>query len=730
MEFALGEGLPLYAGGLGVLAGDYLKTASDLGVPLVGVGLLYREGYFRQIVDDKGTQTEAYPDNDPADLPIIPLRDNRGGWLRVEVELPGRKLLLRIWRAIVGRTTLYLLDSNDPLNAARDRGITAKLYPPEPEARLLQEIALGIGGWRALSAASVDVDVCHLNEGHAAFAVLERARGFMKSAGVSFSEELWATQVGNVFTTHTPVSAGSDTFPSSLLVRYFKEYADAVHTSIEDLVALGKANANDAAEPFNMAFLAVRGSGYVNGVSAVHGRVTRRIFQLLFPRWPEWEVPASYITNGVHAPSWDSKWADEVWTGCCGKHRWLTTSQDLCDAVCRASDAELWSMRSQARAALVGYARERLVRQLRERGADPDPIAAAGRVLDPDALTVGFARRFTEYKRPTLLLCDPGRLRRILSDPMRPVQLVVAGKAHPADQRGKELVRAFVEFAQDKELRSRVVFLEDYDISLAQQLTEGVDVWINTPPPPWEACGTSGMKMLVNGGLNLSELDGWWAEAYQPDVGWAIGDRAEHNEPRWDDQEAAQIYELLEHQVVPEFYERDSEGLPTRWLARVRASMSRLTPQFSANRMIAEYLEKAYLPAASALATRIAGGAKVAKELDAWGSALKRSWNRIRFGAHRAEQEGGRRRFQVEVFLGEVEPSKIEVQLYAEPIGEAPAFVEPMQAVDAAASNTEARIFEVIITTERPPEHFTPRVVPRHPAARIPLEEGHILWFR
>ncbi len=630
----------------------------------------------------------------------------------------------------MGRTTLYLIDSNDPLNAPRDRAITAKLYPPEPEQRLLQEIVLGIGGWRALAAANIDVDVCHLNEGHAAFATLERARTFMKSAGVTFEEALWATRIGNIFTSHTPVSAGFDRFEPSLIVRYLSDYADELELPVEDLLALGRPNPSDISEPFNMAFLAARSCGYINGVSALHGQVTRRILQPLFPRWPEREVPADHITNGVHAPSWDSKWADALWTGCCGKHRWLTTSQDLCDALCRGSDAELWSMRWQARAALVAYARERLVRQLGERGADPDAIAAGGRVLNPDALTLGFARRFTEYKRPALLLHDRGRLKRILTDPSRPVQLVVAGKAHPADQKGKELVREFVGFAQDPEVRSRVVFLEDYDIALAQQLTAGVDVWVNTPWRPWEACGTSGMKVLVNGGLNLSELDGWWAEAYEPGVGWAVGDGAQHEDQGWDAYEAAQLYDLLEGQIVSEFYDRDSEGLPRRWLARIQASMSQLAPRFSGNRMMIEYLEKAYLPAASALAVRIADNAKVARELNAWESKLSRSWSQIRFGALEVKEQGTRRHFRVEVFLGENDPSAVEIQLYADPVAELPAFLAPMRPIAGAAGDTEVRVFEALVPSERPADHFTPRVVPHHAAARIPLEDSHILWFR
>jgi glycogen phosphorylase len=500
MEFGLGEGLPLYAGGLGILAGDFLKTASDLGLPVIGIGLLYQEGYFRQIIDASGAQQEVYPFNDPGSLPIGPAKGPDGAWLHIRLDLPGRALQLRVWQALVGRVTLYLLDTNDSLNSPADRGITAKLYDAGTEIRLLQEIVLGIGGWRAVEAIAPQIEICHMNEGHAAFAVLERARSYMRRSGLSFWEALCATRPGNLFTTHTPVAAGFDRFSADLLAKYARyRQAFLAETGIEEseLLALGR-SLPDAGEPFNMAYLAMRGSFATFGVSRLHGGVSRRIFQPLFPRWPEIEVPVGHVTNGVHVPSWDSPEADGLWTAACGTERWRGMPDALPGLVSSLSDEELWRMASEDRQALI--AKVRLTRQLASRGHSPEVVTEAANVLDPSVLTLGFARRFTGYKRPNLLLKDRERLARLLNDPARPVQLVLAGKAHPADSEGKEMIRDWIELAQGSEFRRRVVFLEDYDIALAQELVQGVDVWVNTPRRPWEACGTSGMKVLVNGG--------------------------------------------------------------------------------------------------------------------------------------------------------------------------------------------------------------------------------------
>jgi starch phosphorylase len=634
MEFMLSEALPIYSGGLGNVAGDQLKTASNLSLPVTGVGLLYQQGYFRQEIDAEGQQQALYPFNDPGQLPIRPVRDPNDEWVRVLIALPGLNLWLRAWEVQVGRTKLYLLDTNDPANPPVHRGIASELYGGGPELRLKQELVLGIGGWRLLHALGLQPEVCHLNEGHAAFAVLERARSYMVENNQPFDLALTITRAGNLFTTHTPVEAGFDRFPPQLVEKYLKKYAeDQLAISFQDLLALGRRNASDLAEPFNMAYLATRGSGAVNGVSRLHGEVSRRIFQVLFPRWPEVEVPVAYVTNGVHMPTWDSSEADHVWEASCGKERWRWDLADVECCFCRTSDQDLWQLRAAGRRSLIEYVRRRLHGQLSVEGASPQEVAQAARILDGNTLTLGFARRFATYKRPNLLLHDPERLVQILTNEQRPVQLVIAGKAHPQDLAGQAMIQQWIKFVRRREVRFHAVFLSDYDMLMAERLVQGIDVWINTPRRPWEASGTSGMKVLVNGGLNLSELDGWWAEAYSPEVGWALGDGKEHGvDPTWDAVEAEALYSLLEREVIPEFYARDENGIPSGWVARMRQSMARLTTAYSANRSVREYTEHYYLPAAAAYCGRSVYGGQSGTDLLHWQQNLARHWSGVRFG--------------------------------------------------------------------------------------------------
>jgi len=729
MEFGLGAGLPLYAGGLGVLAGDHLKTASDLGLPAVGVGLLYQQGYFRQLLDPSGAQQEVYPYNDPASLSIRPVVAPSGARLRIPLALPGRMLEVRVWQAQVGRVPLYLLDTNDPLNSPIDRGISGALYGGGPETRLAQEIVLGIGGWRALAALGVPVDVCHLNEGHAAFAVVERARQFMALHDVSFWEALWATRAGNVFTTHTAVAAGFDLFSPALIEQYFGPYLAECGVSVSDLLGLGRARPGQDGEPFNMAYLALRGCAAANGVSRLHGIVSRRLFQPLYPRWVEREVPVTHVTNGVHMPSWDSAEADELWTRACGKERWLGRTEELTGAIRSLADEPLWELRVARSRHLIAFARARLATQLRHRGAPADAIAAVDGVLDPDALTLGFARRFTDYKRPTLLLYDPERFRALLTDAARPVQIIVAGKAHPADDAGKRQVQAWMRFIQQPAIRGHAVFLEDYDLALAQQLVEGVDVWVNNPRRPWEACGTSGMKILVNGGLNLSELDGWWDEAYTPEVGWALGDGEIHAGPEWDRIEAEQLYRLLEHDVVPAFYGRDTRGIPGGWVARMRASMATLTPVFNSNRMVREYLERLYLPAARRFQERSAQNGALARALRAWELKVTRHWEDVRFGHLEVRQDADTWAFHVPVILGELDADEVRVELYAEAIGGEPMRVE-MRPSEELSDVGHGYVYRASVPTTCPAALFTARAIPQHRGVQPPSELPLIRWQR
>ena len=729
MEFGLGEALPIYAGGLGILAGDYLKAASDLGVPVVAVGLLYQQGYFRQTLDADGWQQEIYSYNDPTSVPVRPVLDQDGAWLHVYSDFPGRRIRFRIWQARVGRNTLYLLDSNDPLNSPTDQGITSKLYGGGQELRLIQEIALGICGWRLIEALGLEVDVCHLNEGHAAFVTLERARMFMEQNNCDFWTALRATRPGNIFTTHTPVAAGFDTFEQALLEKYACSYADRLGVAPDQLLALGRINSHDGDEPFNMAYLAMRTCGMTNGVSRLHGEVSRGIFQCLYPRWPRQEVPVTHITNGVHVPTWDSPWADELWTKAAGKDRWLGGLEPLTQAIENLDDEALWTFCGQERADLVMYTRKRLARQLGQRGADPQTVALAQQVLDPNILTLGFARRFASYKRPNLILHDPERLIRLLTHAQRPVQIIVAGKAHPKDEAGKRLLQAWAQFVRRSEVRTHAVFLEDYDITLAQEMLQGVDVWINTPRRPWEASGTSGMKVLVNGGLNLSELDGWWAEAYAEDIGWALGDGKEHSEPEWDAIEAEQLYRLLEEDIAPMFYERDAAGIPRSWVTRMRASMARLTPQFSSNRMVREYIEKMYLPAAVAYQQRSAQGGEVARQLCQWDESIRHHWHEVHWGNLVVHQQDDGWVFEVQVYLGEVSPELVQAQLYADPADMEIPVCEIMLRHTTIPGSVNGYLYRCSLRTRRPYTDFTPRLVAYHPQARIPADNNLILWW-
>ncbi len=730
MEFMLTEALPIYSGGLGNVAGDQLKAASNLGVPVVGVGLLYQQGYFRQVIDKDGAQQAYYPENDPGKMPITPVLQPNGTPLRLEIALHGYSIWLRAWQVQVGRIKLYLLDSNDDANAPAYRGITSELYGGDPELRLKQEIVLGIGGWQLLATLGIKPDVCHLNEGHAAFARLERARSFMQEIKQPFLVALTATRAGNLFTTHTAVDAGFDLFPPALMTRYLGGYAqEALGVPLRTLLALGRRNPDDANEPFNMAYLAMSGSGATNGVSQLHGQVSRRIFSPLFPRWPEDEVPVGHVTNGVHMPTWDSAAADRIWTEACGKGRWLGTSSTLEEDLRKVSNEDLWALRTTSRKCLVDYARERVGQQMSAVGAPADAITRTQARLDPGVLTLGFARRFASYKRPNLLLHDPERLIRILKNPQRPVQLILAGKAHPADHTGQAMIQEWTRFIRRSDASPPVIFLADYDMLMAEHLVQGVDVWINTPRRPWEASGTSGMKVLVNGGLNLSELDGWWAEAFAPDVGWALGDGHEHGvDSAWDAAEAEALYERLEQSVIPEFYTRNEKGISIAWVTRMRESMARLTPRFSASRTVREYTEQHYLPAAAAFRARAADNAAPARKLDDWRNTLASKWAAFRFGARNVETKEQRHFIAVEIFLGDASPDLVRVELYADGANGGGTVRLEMTRLHPLEGQPGGYAYSAIVSSDRPATDYTARIMAHCDGLAVPLEAGWILW--
>jgi glycogen phosphorylase len=727
MEFMLSEALPIYSGGLGNVAGDQLKAASDLGVPVFGVGLLYSQGYFRQVIDASGGQEAMYPYNDPGQLPVVPLRGPDGEWLRLQLKLPGHVIWLRAWQVQVGRARLFLLDSNDVANYPAYRGITSELYGGGSYLRLMQELVLGIGGWRLLTALGVQPQVCHLNEGHAAFAVLERARAFMSTTGLAFDAALAATCAGNLFTTHTAVAAGFDRFAPDLIEGLLADYArTSLGISSDALLALGRQNPHDAAEPFNMAYLAIRGSAAVNGVSRLHGAVSRDLFQSLFPRWPTDEVPVGYVTNGVHTPTWTGAAADELWTRVCGSGRWLDSVRSHEDRIRAVSAVDIWKFRNRARQSLIEYARERLARELTASGASPADCEGVRHMFDPDVLTICFARRFATYKRPNLLLHDPPRLLRLLTNSQRPVQIILAGKAHPADEPGQALIREWIQFIRTTEARRHIMFLSDYDMMLTERLVEGADVWLNTPRRPWEASGTSGMKVLANGGINLSELDGWWAEAYRPDVGWALGDGREHgNDPQWDAAEAEALYQLLEREVIPEFYARDSQGLPVAWVERIRNSMAQLTAQFSATRTVREYTDKFYVPAARAYTARVANKGALGEQIAQWRRELSEKFGALRFGDVRVRTENGRHKIEVHVYLNGLAPDAVRIELYAS--GESPVRQE-MRPVQQLVGTGHAWAYGAEVSADRPATDYTARIVPSREGVSVPLEAPYILW--
>ena len=722
MEYMLSEALPIYSGGLGNVAGDQLKAASDLGVPVVGIGLLYQQGYFRQEIDVSGAQEALYPFNEPGQLPIRPVREPNGEWLRLPLSTRGLKLWVRAWQVRVGKITLYLMDTNDPANPPALRGITSELYGGGPETRIRQELILGIGGWRLLERLGLDPEVCHLNEGHAAFVVLERARSFMERHHVPFEAALAATRAGNVFTTHTAVDAGFDRFPADLVRKYLAHYSEEqLQMPLDNLLAMGRRNGADAAEPFNMAFLALHGCGAVNGVSRLHGEVSRRLFQPLFPRWPQEDVPVGHVTNGIHTPTWESASASRFWNGATSADRWLGELETLDRDVRAAPDEQIWALRTGGCEELIGYVRKQVAQQRTADGAPAEEIAAAERMFRCGVLTIGFARRFATYKRPNLLLTDPARLLRILTNPDRPVQLIVAGKAHPEDHPGQDLIRQWTQFIRRPDVAAHAAFLADYDMLMAQQLVQGVDVWINTPRRPWEASGTSGMKILVNGGLNLSELDGWWAEGYAPEVGWALGDGREHDsDTAWDRAEAEQLYTILEQEIVPAFYARDQRGIPGAWVSKMRESMARLAPQFSANRTVREYTESYYLPAAAEYCRRAAEGGKAGAEIAAWEKKLAEAWPRVSFAPLEVRSAGDQYEIGTWLYLDALSPDEVRVEICA-----LPAFRQVMERGEASAGGYR---YSARVPANRPAADYTPRAIPARADARAPLEAPQIVW--
>jgi starch phosphorylase len=737
-EFGLHESLPVYSGGLGVLAGDHLKSASEIGLPLVGVGLLYRNGYFQQYLSSDGWQQESYPELDFYNLAVEPLKNADGTPLTVQVELPDNTVHIRVWRVSVGRVPLYLLDTNLPENAPADRDITSRLYGGGSEMRIKQEIVLGIGGVRALSAMNVRPTVFHMNEGHSAFLALERIRVLVEGSSLTFDEARQFVMATNVFTTHTPVPAGIDMFPPEMMTKYFKSYIPQLKLDEEGFLALGREDVTNKKQGFSMAVLAIRLADQYNAVSALHGEVSRRMWHNIWPNVPASEVPIRHVTNGIHVRTWlapDISFLLDRYLG----EAWMSdpTNQEIWQQVDSIPDEELWRAHERCREKLVSWTRQTHRDQLVRRGAPAEDLAAAEEVLDPEALTIGFARRFASYKRGSLLLKDEDKLAALISNTQHPVQFIFAGKAHPADNEGKELIRAIVQFARQANIRRHFVFLENYDMNIARYLVQGCDVWLNTPKRGLEASGTSGMKAAANGVLNCSILDGWWVEGYRPDLGWAIGRGETYSDPVIQDNvESQSLYTLLEKQIMPLFYQRGVDNIPREWIARMKNCMRVLAPVFNTNRMVNEYATKFYLPAS-------VRGERLGKDNLARAIALahakdglRSKWNNIKVVGVHTSGNGHYKvgeTMQVEALLDlpDLSPDDIAVQLYAGHIN-ATGQIENPTVIPLRHSRQMApgrHLFTGQVECRSSGRQgFSLRVVPGNPDMANPFEPGLILW--
>ena len=740
-EFGVTECMPIFAGGLGVLAGDHLKSASDLGIPIVGIGLMYQQGYFRQHLDASGWQRETYQQNDCANLPLALERDESGQPLQVTVHYNDHPVHSRIWRLQVGRVPLYLLDTNFEANTQNeDRDLTDYLYGGGNELRVRQEIMLGIGGYRALQLLGLDPKVYHVNEGHSAFLALEHIRQLMQEHQMSFDEAQVAASSSIVFTTHTPVEAGHDRFPPDLMDRYMVSYAEReLSLSRRDFLALGREKADQDDEFFGMTKLAMRMSATSNGVAQLHGQVSRAMWQRLWPNLPEDEVPIGHITNGIHAASWVSVDLKRLLDRYIGR-RWRDEPCDVTvwSKVSQIPDHVLWQTHVRRRERLVNMARLALQKQLEHVGAPRVDIDRAAGVLDPNTLTIGFARRFATYKRATLLLHDKDRLIRILNDQDRPVQILFAGKAHPRDHPGKELIQQIVSLSRTPAFRHRVMFLEDYDMAIARYLLQGADLWLNTPRRPREASGTSGMKAAANGGLNFSILDGWWEEGYDPDIGWAIGDGRFYEDPAYQDEiDVNSLYDRLEYDILPMFYDRSAEGLPLAWIRRMKRSIASYSAQFNSHRMVCEYVESTYLTAAERSAKLMADNLRPARRLAKWQREVKAAWPAITVDLDGISQPtrqlvGEAFCVRAHVDLGALSPDDVEVQLYLGRVTSKGVIAEPQISVMAptGSSHNGAFVYEAsdVRCQQSGSLGYTVRVLPKHSDLVSSFAPGLVTW--
>ncbi|MBU2575173.1 MAG: alpha-glucan family phosphorylase [Elusimicrobia bacterium] len=735
MEYGIGEGLPIYSGGLGILSGDHLKSSSDLGIPLVGVGLLYRKGYVQQVLNRDNWQVERYPENDWYNMPVQIVKDAQGSPLSVAVQLDGETVKVGIWKVPVGRNSLILLDTNLPENTPRVRAITEQLYGGDRENRLNQEIVLGVGGARALEAMGLKPTVFHVNEGHSAFLLFERIRQLMKARKLSFKEAREAVWASSVFTTHTPVMAGNEYFDFELVKKYMEPYCKEMGLTMAEFLEIGKEEPSSMG--FCMTVVALRLAAFLNAVSLLHRDTSRDMWHKIWPELPHYEIPIDGITNGVHSGSWVSHENLKLYQKYLVKDGPAVEGMpDNCDwaKMNEVDDRELWETHLIRKQKLVKLVRERLRRQYQRLGSDRTVLEEAGQVLNPEYLTIGFARRFATYKRATLFMRDMARLLEIVTNENMPVQFVVAGKSHPADTQGKEYIKAVAKLSMDKRFKNRIIFVEDYNMNVARYMVQGVDVWLNNPIRPCEASGTSGMKAAINGVLNLSVLDGWWMEGYSPDVGWIIGGIEKYNSDEERDYvESEAIYNLLQKVVAPLYYDRGPDGLPHKWLAMMKRSMQKLVPHFSTNRMLREYYDKFYVHA-HRTAKKLADNGRVL-ELAAFRKKIEDNWPRVRVALDNFKPEmeirsGAKVPIRATVWLGALTPEDVDVQLYVgtadgETVfndGKAVSMTQDSKAGDAYIFKGEA----ACLKSGR--HDLAVRVIPRHPDLMNPFMPFFIKW--
>ena len=744
-EYGLHESIPIYSGGLGILSGDHMKSASDLGLPLVGVGLLYRFGYFRQTLNAEGWQQEHYPENDFFTLPVVQELDSKNQPLTIDVQYPEGVVKAYIWRLQCGRINMYLLDANVPSNRPEDREITARLYGGDQDMRVRQEVLLGIGGMRALTALGYKPTVCHMNEGHSAFLSVERIRVLMEEEKLTFDESLELVSASNVFTTHTPVPAGNDAFHPDIIERYLGSYYPKLGLTRDQFFDLGKITQGDPHEHFGMTVLALRTAWHCNGVSALHGDVSRRMWQRIWPEVPLPEIPIRSITNGVHTQTWLSDEFSNLYSRYLGAD-WADkpTNYGMWKRVDRIPDSELWRSHERRREHLVAFTRDRLRTQFDRRGLNAAEKARIDEILDPEALTIGFARRFATYKRATLLFRNQERLIKLLTDRDRPLQFIFAGKSHPRDDGGKRFIQDIIRFCKREDVRTRMVFIEDYDMNVARYLVQGVDVWLNTPRRPMEASGTSGMKGPINGCINLSILDGWWVECYQdnPKSGWAIGSEVEYNNDEYQDHmDSESLFELLEKEVIPEFYERGADNLPRKWIARMKESMKSVCSMFNTSRQVQQYTEMFYMPANELCVKLLTDHGQGAKDLAKWKDRVSDDWGKVwifdvKSNSDEPMRAGSTLEVEAHMSLGPLRPDEVTVELYHGPLDSNGNIMQARRTPMTLVSTTEKKspefpihLFSGKITPQVTGQQgFAVRALPKYPNVDLRMEPGLIRW--